>query len=627
MIINFLKYLSKLNRFRKRLVQMTFDSFLFCFSLIIAVLITELNYSSIISLKFLLISLISMSTSLFVLFLSGFYNNIIRHASIEILYSSLPGLFFSLFIVISLAYITKANFSIMTFFLFFLLFLTSLLQSRIIIRYFYKSLSRTNKINVAIYGAGDTGRHLAITLKNTEKYSVEMFLDDDIEIQNYYVNGIKVYSFQKAKTLFKKKNIKLLLISMPNITPKAKRNIFLQLEHFAIQIKIIPTFQEIIENKINIDNFRSITIEELLQREQIQPKFDLMSKNVFGKNILITGAGGSIGSEICRQIIELNPKKILLLDNSEASLFKIHQEIIQKIDSRIIVVPIICSIQNKIKLSKNLEKQKIDIIFHAAAYKHVPLLEQNPFEAIDNNILGTENLVKFSIENKVNKFVLISSDKAVRPTNIMGATKRFSEMICLTENNNQIETNFYVVRFGNVIGSSGSVIPIFHNQIKNRTPITVTHKKITRYFMSIPEAAQLVIQASSMPKNKDLLILDMGKPIQIIDLAKRMAHLNGLVPYIKDESQVNGDIEIKITGLRPGEKLYEELLINHTSVPTQHPRIFSETGVKIDKEKLRTSLEKLKSACNKQNITDVIRIFKNSDIGFDHNPQNQTKFK
>lgn len=434
-----------------------------------------------------------------------------------------------------------------------------------------------NKKNIIIYGAGIAGVQIANSLLHNNEYKLEGYLDDDKRLHNKVINSVQVFNPNKLKELVKKKNIKQLIIAVPSISREKKKNIINLANNNDLITKIIPSINEIKSNSIDFEDLRNINVEDLLGRDQIDPDISLMNFNINKKSVIVTGAGGSIGSELCLQILTYNPKILILFEINEYSLFKLYNEL-KKFSNEIKIIPILGSVLNIAHLKKTINKFEVNTIYHTAAYKHVPIIEYNVIEGVYNNVVGTFNCIQASISEKIDTLVMISTDKAVRPTSVMGASKRFAEMLMqaidIEKDINEIENNtkFVSVRFGNVLGSSGSVIPLFKEQIKNGGPISLTHKKIVRYFMTAREASQLVIQAGAMGNGGEIFLLDMGNPVKIIDLAKQMIELSGL--SIRDDENKNGDIEINITGLRPGEKLYEELLIEGNSSKTVHPRIF-----------------------------------------------------
>jgi FlaA1/EpsC-like NDP-sugar epimerase len=435
--------------------------------------------------------------------------------------------------------------------------------------------------NVLIYGAGEAGKELLEGLRNSHKYNVVAFVDDDVQLTGAYVLGKRIYGADELVEVVSKLDISQVFLAIPSISRASKRQIIDKLEGISIKIKELPSLEEIVDGKVTVSSMRKVDILDVLDRQTVEPDERLLRYNITDKCVLVTGAGGSIGSELCRQIIINKPKVLVLYELSEFALYSIHQELIARVASKemyqgIEVIAVIGNVTNEANLLRVLKRYQIQTVYHAAAYKHVPIVEHNPFEGAINNSKGTYHCARAAIEAKVETFVLISTDKAVRPTNVMGATKRLAELVCqaLSQKNNpnNNHTLISMVRFGNVLGSSGSVVPVFTKQIAQGKPITVTHPDVTRYFMTIPEAANLVIQAGAMAKGGEVFVLDMGAPVKIVDLAKRMIQLSGF--EVKDEAHPYGDIEITYTGLRPGEKLYEELIIGEDNVEgTDHPLI------------------------------------------------------
>ncbi len=468
------------------------------------------------------------------------------------------------------------------------------------------------KENVVIYGAGTAGARLASSLQNEDSTNILFFVDDSPFLKGRTLDGIQIKS---PDEIYKyKSKIKKILIAISSINRTKRNQIKSNLEFLKIPIFTIPSIVDIISKKFTIKSNKSLFIEDLLGREKVLPDPLLLSEGIKNESILITGAGGSIGSELCKQIIKLNPSRIILLELSEIALYKIEKELKSLIDNSTIIKGYLGDACNKNLLRFIFKKNEINIVFHAAAYKHVPIVELNPLIGIKNNVFSTQAICEISKEFKISKFVLISTDKAVRPTNIMGASKRLAELIVqvYAEKNKKVSstkssyTKFSMVRFGNVLNSSGSVVPIFQEQISNGGPITITHPDIIRYFMTIEEAAQLVIQAAKLALGGDLFVLDMGSPVKITDLAEQMVTLSGL--KLKDESNKNGDIEIVFTGLRPGEKLYEELLIDAECLKTSHPLIFRALEKSINSERLWEKLNDLQIAIEEHNHDESIKI-------------------
>ena len=498
--------------------------------------------------------------------------------------------------------------------------------SRLLMRSYFYALTRpANTQNIyAIYGAGKAGIQLYHALTHSQDAIIVAFIDDDKSLHGSVIHGIKVYAPSLLSTLITEYAISQILLAMPSVSKARRKAIFEELEGLPVHVRTIPGLEDLVNGNAKVSELREVDIEDLLGRDTVVPNEKLLEKCIKHKNILVTGAGGSIGSELCRQIIHLDPNCLVLHELSEYALYCIDNEIKElnkRNKKKIEVIPIIGNIQNQKHLETIFNTYDINTVYHAAAYKHVPLVEHNVLEAIKNNIFGTLNAALAAKNTKVETFVLISTDKAVRPTNVMGATKRFAEMILqglakdpISTGNDELYTHYCMVRFGNVLGSSGSVVPLFREQIWNGGPVTVTHPDIIRYFMTIPEAAQLVIQASSMSNIGEVFVLDMGEPVKIYELAKRMIHLTGFT--IKNDSYPNGDIEIKFTGLRPGEKLYEELLIGNNVTGTQHPRIMQEEEPHLPFEQLSEKILELENSIEQYDIENIIKILANSISGF-----------
>jgi len=466
---------------------------------------------------------------------------------------------------------------------------------------------------VLIYGAGSAGARLLENIKLLNTYSVKGFVDDNPSLWGRSILGIRIYSPKDLLSLRESLKIKKVLIAIPSISKSNLKSISDNLNSLNIPVLQIPSLSDILTGKAKIDKLRPIQIEDILGRDEVYSHYELVSKDIVNSTILVTGAGGSIGSELCRVLIDLKPQKLILFDNSEPSLYSIYHELSDNHLGECKVVPLLGSATNSKLVDNVIKKNKVSVIFHAAAYKHVPLVEMNPLQGLENNINSTRVLCESAFKNKIDKFVLISSDKAVRPTNLMGVSKRISELIVQAYHEeipelklNLNKTIFLMVRFGNVINSSGSVIPLFRNQINKGGPITLTHPKITRYFMTINESCQLVLQASSLAKGGDVFLLDMGEPVEIKKVAEQMISLSGLT--LKNIDNPNGDIEIIITGLRSGEKLYEELLIGNDSLSTEHPLIFKEKENFIDKKILNQKLELLDKYIKQLNLEKTINV-------------------
>ena len=479
--------------------------------------------------------------------------------------------------------------------------------------------------NVVIYGAGEAGKELLEGLRNSHKYNVVAYVDDDPQLTGAYLLGKQIHAASDLIELVDKLDVAQVFLAIPSISRSRKRQIIDKLEGISIKIKELPSLEEIAEEKVTVSSMRRVDILDVLDRQTVEPDIELLQQNIMGKSVLVTGAGGSIGSELCRQIIKNKPKCLVLYELSEYALYTIDQELTAKKAKNkdydaIEIVAIIGNVTNEDNLLRILNLYYIQTVYHAAAYKHVPIVEHNPFEGVINNSKGTYHCARAAIQAKVDTFVLISTDKAVRPTNIMGASKRLAELVCQGLSMTTAHTCISMVRFGNVLGSSGSVVPVFTKQIEQGRPITVTHPDVTRYFMTIPEAANLVIQAGAMAKGGEVFVLDMGEPVKIVDLARRMIHLSG--HRAKTTDNPNGDIEIIFTGLRPGEKLYEELIIGEDNIEnTHHPLIMQAMEHSFPLDELESLLSEL---TEKQKQFDVVWLkqqFKQFVAGYQENTE------
>lgn len=457
---------------------------------------------------------------------------------------------------------------------------------------------------VIIYGAGSSGMQLVAALNNGDQYLPVAFVDDSDALIGNNIHGIRVFNPTAIRELIETFSVRQILLAIPSATHAERKQILNCLEHYPVHVRTVPDLFDMVSGKVRVDEIRDIDIEDLLGRDIVPPDPQLMGACIKDSNVMITGAGGSIGSELCRQILRLKPSVLILYDNSEFGLYMIESEL--KETQRLIeggkpvkIVALLGSVRNQIQIENILRKFSIRSVYHAAAYKQVPMVEKNIVEGVQNNIFGTLMLARAAAKFNVENFVFISTDKAVRPANVMGATKRFAEQIlqalAANGNANGSHTKFSMVRFGNVLGSSGSVVPLFRKQIAQGGPITVTHSEVTRYFMTVQEAAQLVIQAGSMASGGDVFVLDMNEPVRIVDLARKMIHLMGYI--IKDERNPNGDIAIEYTGLRPGEKLYEELLIGEQVTGTDHPKIMRAEEDFLSWQEIEVLLGHLEHAC------------------------------
>ena len=476
------------------------------------------------------------------------------------------------------------------------------------------------KRKVVIYGAGHAGVQIASALASGSELHPIAFIDDNPALQGNYIEGCRVFPFSRLSSLIEDYTVKEVLLAMPSVSRSRRSQVITMLEPYSVHVTTVPGLHDLASGRLKAEDIREVGINDLLGRIPVEPDQELLNANINGKAVMVTGAGGSIGSELCRQIIRLDPSALILYERSEHDLYLIEKEMLEiaqklypGIPNR--VVPILASVLDQNRMEAVCEAFGVETIYHAAAYKHVPMVEKNPSEAVRNNVLGTYCVAQAAIDSGVETFVLISTDKAVRPTSTMGATKRFAEMI-LQElaKQDKLKTRFTMVRFGNVLESSGSVIPLFREQIKNGGPVTVTDPKIIRYFMTIPEAAQLVIQAGAMGEGGEVFLLDMGEPVKILDMAKRLIHLSGL--EVKDEDNPEGDIEIVYTGLRPGEKLYEELLIGENNLPTRHPLIMAANEDSLPWEALGRYIDQFEQAIQSHDVEKSRELLVEAVKGF-----------
>ncbi|WP_338510448.1 nucleoside-diphosphate sugar epimerase/dehydratase [Pseudomonas trivialis] len=492
--------------------------------------------------------------------------------------------------------------------------------------------SRENGLpRVAIYGAGAAGNQLVAALRMGRVMRPVAFIDDDVSISDRVISGLQVYKPKHIQRMIDTTGAQEILLAIPSSNRARRREILGFLEGFPLHVRSVPGFMDLASGRVKVDDIQEVDIADLLGRDAVPAQDDLLEHCIKGQSVLVTGAGGSIGSELCRQILSLRPTVLLLFEHSEFNLYSILSELERSIVRESLPVkllPILGSVRNPSKLLDTMKMWRVNTVYHAAAYKHVPMVEHNIAEGVLNNVIGTLNTAQAALEAGVANFVLISTDKAVRPTNVMGSTKRLAELTlqALSREREPIlfgdsanvpranKTRFTMVRFGNVLGSSGSVIPLFHKQIKSGGPLTVTHPKITRYFMTIPEAAQLVIQAGSMGQGGDVFVLDMGEPVKIFELAEKMIHLSGL--SVRSEKNPHGDISIEFSGLRPGEKLYEELLIGDNVVPTRHPMIMSANEDYLSWEALKEMLTELLAAVEKDDYDRVRQLLRDTVSGY-----------
>ena len=478
----------------------------------------------------------------------------------------------------------------------------------------YQLQIRESKLpRVIIYGAGNTGRQLLYALESGRAVRVAAFVDDDKRLQGCMLGGLKIYPPRRIPALLRAFGSNTVLLAIPSASRSRRREIVNSLQQCKANVRTVPSYDEIASGKVAVNTLRELEIDELLGRDPVAPKKELLVKTVQHKTVMVTGAGGSIGSELCRQIIRLEPVRLLLAERSEFAVYQIYHELLEHTakGTQVEVVPLLADVTDADRMREIMQTWRPQTVYHAAAYKHVPMVEHNPLEGVENNVFGTLIAARAAKDAGVEDFVLISTDKAVRPTNVMGASKRMAELVLQAmAQTDPGRTIFTMVRFGNVLGSSGSVVPRFREQIRSGGPVTLTHPDITRYFMTIPEASQLVLQAASLGRGGDVFLLDMGKPVKIYDLAVRMIALSGLT--VKDKEHPNGDIEIQITGLRPGEKLYEELLIGDEPQKTEHPRIFRAVEKSLPMQRMKELTGELVEALAKRDRAWVMRIIQDA---------------
>ncbi|ELV8590218.1 TPA: nucleoside-diphosphate sugar epimerase/dehydratase [Vibrio vulnificus] len=616
-----LAYIWSLPRVHKRLISLAIDTLLITFSFFMAIWVRHGEVAVSVSSETLLTLAGTVVVTLVTFTKLGLYRAVLRYLTFHALTVVVLGALISALSITTFAYFFNAEVprTVPVIYMTFLALLCG--GARMMVRSLIVQASRKGCERVLIYGAGSTGRQLAIALRNAETYQVKGFIDNDPSLENTIIQGLTVHSSQQISRLVEKQEIEKILLAMPRATRSERKAIIDGLLHLPVEVLTVPDFKDIVNGNATVDELKDVAIEDLLGRDPVEPNPELMKANIHGKVVMVTGAGGSIGSELCRQIVRQKPKTLILFELSEYGLYEIDKELsgmVEAMQLEVEIIPLLGSVQRINRLSATMRAFGVQTVYHAAAYKHVPLVEYNVVEGVRNNVFGTYYSAKAAIEAGVESFVLISTDKAVRPTNVMGTSKRMAELalqaLSAKENDKVNGTRFCMVRFGNVLGSSGSVIPLFKRQIEEGQAITVTHPDIIRYFMTIPEAAQLVIQAGAMGKGGDVFVLDMGEPVKIVDLAKNLIQLSGL--EVKSSDNPNGDIEIKFTGLRPGEKLYEELLIGDNVEGTDHERIMTANEQFLPLEEFNQILDNLDRACHEFDHETIRQILLETPTGF-----------
>lgn len=605
----------------KRFVSVFYDVLALSFSLYIAWAL-RLGQLNITPKQIDLVCLgITVCVSILTFIRLGLYRAILRYMAQDAAVSIFVGLFISSLTLAASSFFLQASIprSVPVIYLLTASFLIGL--PRLMVRNLVQMLFPIGDTKVLIYGAGSAGRMLADTLRPSKDYQPVAFLDDDPRLWNNKVKGLPVFSSRDANKLIKKYRCEKVFLALGAIDRPTRLMIIRQLENLSVQLQTIPPLEEMTSDQIKVEEIRDIQIEDLLGRDPVEPDANLMRANIYSKNVMVTGAGGSIGSELCRQIIQQKPDTLVLFELNEYNLYAIIEELeetIQKLKLNIKLISVLGSVQDKQRLLCVMKHYQVNTLYHTAAYKHVPLVEQNIIEGIKNNVFGTLNCALAADEAGINTFVLISTDKAVRPTNLMGASKRLAELTLQALNDNS-KTLYCMVRFGNVLGSSGSVVPKFRQQISNGGPLTVTHAEITRYFMTTKEASQLVIQAGAMAQGGEVFVLEMGEPVKIADMAKEMIQLSGL--NVRDTNNPEGDIEIHYTGLRPGEKLYEELLIGNNCQGTTHPRIMRSEEEKLEWTDMEALLKEMQQQCTFMDVKGLRETVINAPTAYRPGPE------
>ena len=622
--MNLKKTLLSTSRLNKKLLALTSDFLSMSFAILLALVISNVEIYSINLEEFLRLFWMPL-LCVITFWYFGVYSSVVRYIDLSVIFILARAIFFAfalgliskfLYIYLLSYFIPRSSDSLISFegwLVGFITFSFLIITSRLTANFYLSD--RLSEKRVVIYGAGDAGIQLASALRVSKEMQPIAFIDSDSSLHGTYLGGIKVLHPKKLERFALRGKVDEVLIAMPSASKLTLRSLLKEIENYSVKVRILPGLAELAEGKVLVSELKEVDISDLLGRKEAEANQDLINKNIAQKVVLITGAGGSIGSEISRQVAR-KASKVILLDTNEYALYSIKNEI-ENLLPETELHAVLGSVTNKNRITEICKAFAVDTVYHAAAYKHVPLVEENPFEAVFNNIIGTQACVQAAIDAEVETFVLISTDKAVRPTNIMGATKRFSEMILQSlaaKEDISKRTRITMVRFGNVLGSSGSAIPLFQQQISDGGPLTVTDPEVVRYFMTIPEAAELVIQAGAMGQGGDLFVLDMGEPVQILELAKRLISLSG--KEVKNEENPEGDIEIIFTGLRPGEKLFEELLIGDDVRDTQHRQIFKANEEYISWKEVEEYLIEIKEASSSSDHIKLRNIFQQTVSGF-----------
>jgi FlaA1/EpsC-like NDP-sugar epimerase len=547
----------------------------------------------------------------------GLYRAVIRFMGQQAIWAILTAVSYSALILGATVFFTQAHVPRSMPFIYWALALLAIGGTRLVVRAYYQAKLRSLSENVIIYGAGESGRQLLTALYHGDKYHAVAFVDDDARVQRSVINGLQVARPEDLAQLIAQHDITQVLLAVPSASPERRREIINSLVGLPVHVRTVPRINELVAGRASVNQIRDVDLDDLLGREPVPPHPELIDRCITSKVVMVTGAGGSIGSELCRQILESGPSELVLLDNSEYALYRIERELremMARLELDLELVALLGSVQDQKRLESIYRSFQVQTVYHAAAYKHVPIVEYNIAEGVANNVLGTWFAAEAARAARVETFVLVSTDKAVRPTNIMGASKRFAEMLLQGLAQTESHTRFCMVRFGNVLGSSGSVVPLFREQIEAGGPVTVTHPDVSRYFMSIREAAQLVLQASAMGTGGDVFVLDMGEPVRIVDLAQRMIRLSGY--ETTHDTHVGEHIDIEFIGLRPGEKLHEELLLGSNVEGTGHPMIMRAEEECLPLAEIRHLLERLQHHCDTLDCEGITKVLSSAVSGF-----------
>lgn len=562
-------------------------------------------------------ALVTLFASALIFLRMGLYRAVIRFMGQQAIWSIITAVSYSTFVLGALIFFTRADVPRSTPFVYWALAMFSIGGSRLVIRAYYHARLRSSSKNVIIYGAGESGRQLLTALHHGEQYRVVAFVDDDPRAQHSVINGLQVLNPAELDRLVEEHAITQVLLAIPSATHERRREIINSLVGLPVHVRTVPKINELVAGVASVNQIQDIDLDDLLGRDPVPPHPELIDRCLTDKVVMVTGAGGSIGAELCRQILSAGPRELLLLDNSEFALYRIERELRDlqaRAGTHIDVICLLGSVRDQPRLETIFRTFEVQSVYHAAAYKHVPMVEYNVAEGVANNVFGTWHAAEAARIAGVETFVLISTDKAVRPTNIMGASKRFAELILQGLAQEDTTTRFCMVRFGNVLGSSGSVVPLFRDQIEKGGPVTVTHPEVSRYFMSIQEAAQLVLQASAMGTGGDVFVLDMGEPVQIVDLAKRMIRISG--HEVGSRAPARNGVEIEFIGLRPGEKLHEELLLGTSVSGTGHPMIMRAEEECLPYSEMRLALQELRECCEAMNCRGITEQLSAAVSGF-----------